>query len=480
MQFHHPREPSTEDLLGSIDKSLPFSEEIELAVIAAILEDPDNRIPELKSLIPTAAFYHYKTRTVYELLIEMWEAAAPIDFGTLMHYLRERGQFEKVGGSTVSELFTITMVPGQLGWHIDVLMGKYHLRREIHACAKIISQCQSHGRASLYGPVTAILDDAERLVRSVRDGTAAGEFKSTGDWMVELADDIDAQVNRAKTFALDGEVAIAGVSTGLTAIDERTNGYCQGHVWYVQAATNDGKTTWAIQQGLTLALGASQTPFSYYLMEGNPRDFWKRCLSHLTRINLGRIFSGELSDEEIQLLSGTMRMLGDSPFHLRHKPGFTKREILTDMRMMHRKHAKPDPHAPHMVFCIDYLQRVRGAEKFQEKHEHLVETSSMITDFVGGETIKSCAIILAQLAEDGKTAGSKAVTCDADVAMTVACPPAVDEAGRPCTKNDKWGNAVVTKKDESRRAITFGKNRVGKRGGVPVMLDFKGEIQRFS
>ena len=482
MQPFTPREPTTEELLATLGLqkvSLPFSEEAEKGVISCLLQDPDDRIPEIKSLVPAAAFYHVKYRTVYKALLEMWEAGVPIGIGTLVMRLRDQGSLDKIGGpSELSEMWTFIAVQQHYPFYLRALQDKHNLRKLLRADAQNMMDAINHGRQHIDETPEALLNTAEERVRSVRDGTHAGEFKTTADWMTELADDIDAQVTRNREMVLEGEVAIAGVSTGMSALDERTNGFCQGHVWLVQASHSDGKTAFAIQCELSLAMSGEGIPCVHYLMEGSAKDFWKRCLSHLTRIDLNRILSGDLTAEEIDLLGMTMNHLRTAPFHLRHKPGMTKREILTDMRLMHRKHAKISDTKPHMLFSVDYLQRVKGRDKFQEEHEHIKTTSAEITDLTG--TLKSCTLLLAQLAEDGKTAGSKAVSCDTDVTLTISCPPAVDEHGKPYTKQGKYGDVVITKKDESKRVLTFGKNRVGKRGGLPITTEFRGEIQRFS
>lgn len=480
-QFFPPKEPSTEELLACVNKSLPYSDEAEMGVLSCLLQAPDDRIPELKSIVPAIAFYHVANRIVYELLIEMWDATIPIDIAVITHALREKRQLDKVGGgAAISELYTFTPVTAHYPFYLKVLMDKFHLRNLIRASAKNILAAQQHGRQHIDEDIDDTLNEAERLVRSVRDGTSAGEFRPTSEWMDDLADSIDRQVTKCRNLELTGETVIAGISTGLDLIDQRTNGYRQGHVWLVQARYSDGKTSWARQQGLQLVMAPRPVPVVYYLTEGAPMDFWKCCLAHLTRIDINRIFTGDLIAEEITLLSMTMSDLKTRPFFLRHKPGISKREILTDMRLMHRKHAVVDVESddPQMMFIVDYLQRVKGRDRGQEQHEHLLSVSGEITDLTGN--LKSTTIMLAQLADDMKTAGSKAVPCDADKVVTISCPPKIDEHGKPMQKTGRFGDIVITERDESKRVITFGKNRDGKRGGQPVTLAFSGETQRFS
>ncbi len=485
MSFQSPfhTEPTTEQLLATLglDKaSLPFSDEAERGIISCLLQNPDDRIPEVRSLVPPAAFYHIATRTIYNALVAMYDQQIPLDIALITHRLREMKLLETCGGAAfVSELYMFTPVEAHYGFYLSILMDKHHLRKQVRVCAQSMLAAMAHDRTGTGIPVSTILEESERSMRAVRDGTSAGEFKSTAEWMDELIDDIDSHVERRNQLMLQNETVIAGVSTGLPLIDERTNGYCQGHYWLVQARRSDGKTSWARQQGLALAMAPNPTPTVFYLTEGSAKDFWKCCLAHLTRIDINRILTGELTGDELAALAAAMNRIKAAPFFLRHKPGITKRELLTDMRMMHRKHGLAGSTLTQMLFIVDYLQRIKGRDKFQEDHEHVKSVSAEVTDLNG--QLKSTAIMLAQLADDGKTGGSKAVPDDADVVMTISCPPKIDPAsGKPMQRNDRFGNVVVTERDEEQRVLVFGKNRQGKRGGQPVTLAFNGAIQRFS
>lgn len=459
-----------------------------MGVLSCLLQNPEDRLAEVKSLVPASHFYHIKNRLVYEILLEMWELPTGIDIALLTHSMRSRGILEKVGGAAaISELYTFTPVQAHWPFYLKVLTDKAYLRKLIHADAKNIVSAFHHGREHIDEDVDVVLEEAEARIRSVRDGTQGGEFRPLSEDLLDLADDIEEQIRKHDLLQLSGEVALPGISTGMPLIDERTGGYCSGHVWLVQASTNDGKTTWAIQQGLELTLGPSKTPFVHYLTEGSKADFLKKLVAHVTRIELGKILHGNLTNAEQVQITQAMAKLSASGFILRHKPGMTKREILADMRVLHRKHAKvqQSKNEPGIVFCFDYLQRIKGRERGQEKHEHIADTSAAITDLTGNlgkNAPGSCSIILSQLAAgDGKTAGSKDVGCDVDLEMTISCPPMIDEkTGRPMTKQGRNGEEIIRVKDEDKRMVTFGKGRVMKRGGQPVTLAFNGALQRFS
>jgi len=61
-------EPSTEELLANINRSLPFSDEAEKGVLSGILQDPAERLSESRVQIPLEAFCRSANRIVYETL----------------------------------------------------------------------------------------------------------------------------------------------------------------------------------------------------------------------------------------------------------------------------------------------------------------------------------------------------------------------------------------------------------------------------
>src|SRR5688572_21950258 len=61
-------EPSAEELLASINRALPFSDEAEKGVLSCLLQDPNERLSECRVNLPIAAFYHEANRTIYEKL----------------------------------------------------------------------------------------------------------------------------------------------------------------------------------------------------------------------------------------------------------------------------------------------------------------------------------------------------------------------------------------------------------------------------
>ena len=481
------QELKTEDLLALVPAfSLPYSDEYEKGVICGALHDPEERLDTLKATVPPAAFYHFQYRAVYITILAMREKGIPLEIAAVTQKLREQKLLEKCGGpGGISELYTFLPASSHYEFYVSGIMEKLSLRLLMRASLLNLNAAANAGSDYVESDTNKILDDAEVRIRGVRSGTAVGEFTSTNAWMDRVTDSIEQQITKARTLTLN-EPMIPGISTGLNALDERTGGFCPGHVWLVQAATSDGKTSFAIQAAMDLVLRPDPIPVTYYLTESSGEDFWRRCLAHITGIDLERVLTGQLTDPQWDAINRAATRLRASLFVLRHKPGMQRRELLADMRLIHRRNGKPERGADgriirrKMVFFHDYLQRFKGRLKGQQEHEHIQNVCADITDLTG--TLQCTSVILAQLNEENKTRGSNSPAMDADVVTTIACPPAIDPAtGKPCVKPGRYGSeSVVTRKDESKRMFTFGKNRMGKRGGDALTFNFNGGTQTFS
>lgn len=479
------KELSTEDLLALCAKfPIPYSDEYEMGVLSGCLHDPE-RLDEVQATVKPQAFHHFKNRMVYQTILAIREKAIPLDIVSLTQKLRELKLLDKVGGpGAISELYTFLPASSHYDFYVTGLLEKYSLRQMIRACLLNINAAANAGSDYVESDVNQILDDSEVRVRGVRDGVAVGEFMTTPAWMDEMLGEIENRVEKARTLTLDGPL-IPGTPTGLDALDERTGGLCPGHTWLVQAGTSDGKTAFALQLSLDLVLRHNPVPVTYYLTESQPKNFWDRCYAHMTGIPLPRILNGDLSDGEVNRIAIAASQLRSAPFILRAKAGIQKRELLADMRLVHRRYGKiirdRDGRVSRreMVFAIDFLQRVRGKQKNQAVHEHIEATSAEIADLT--TELQATSLILAQVNADNTTRGSQSPAMDADLLLMISCPPAVDPAtGKLCVKTDRHGNEKISKKDEDKRRISFGKNRMGKRGGDALTFNFNGATQTFS
>ncbi len=457
-------QPRTEDILNNLNQSLPFSDEAEMGVLSSILQFPDDRLPEAKNLIPVAAFYHKKNRTVFETLLEMLDRQEPIEIVSITHKLREKCLLEVVGGAVfMSELWTFTAIPSAWGYYLQILEDKHRLRSAIHESAVTILNSFQSGVSET--PVGDLLDDAERRISSVRDLSHAGKIETTASQLARVSAKIQDRMDQAGSISLsaDERIIIPGLHTGITALDDATNGLCEGHTWVISGGVGDGKTALASQ---ILAFQAENTvPCCYYLTEDSGDDWWTRVIALESRVDLTRILRGELSDLEASAVAKATFSLQKRPIFLRHLPELSDRGLISDMRWMMRKH--------HIrVFAVDYVQNIELTRIDREREdESLVRLMKRVGALTA--TKKVTTICLSQLNDDGKLAGAKGIARVANVIFRMKVPPVSGSK-----ENVHNPEAVV--RDFTKRDLQFGKARMTGHRGKSLPLSFNGPTQRFS
>ncbi|MDB6074478.1 MAG: replicative helicase, partial [Verrucomicrobiaceae bacterium] len=221
-------EPTTEELLANINRSLPFSDEAEKGVLSCLLQDPAERLSECRVQVPPECFYHVANRTVYELLMEFYDRGTPLEIATLIHALREKSLIDKVGGAAaISELYTFVAVSAHYPFYKKVLLDKHVLRQMIHACSLNIHYAYEHGRQHIDEDVEGTIDKAEQRVLAVREGAKSSDgIRDLGDHVMDAIDDIE------KMLANPGQ--LRGLSSGYSKLDKLCAGL-QGSEMFVIA-----------------------------------------------------------------------------------------------------------------------------------------------------------------------------------------------------------------------------------------------------
>ena len=465
----HQKGPTTEEMLANINRSLPYSDEAERGVLSGILHNFDGRIHDCRSQFAIEAFYHGANQIVFAELCDFADRSIPMDIATLTHSLREKKLLDKVGGpGAISELFTFLPASSHFDFYRKVLMDKYLLRGLIHASTTNIHSAYEHGSDYIDEDIQSCLDEAEERVRAVRDRSHGGKFKSIADWVADTEEKITAQIQKARTLTLsnDGGGAIPGASTGIAALDDATNGLCDGHTWIIAGGYGDGKTGLAAQiLAHTAANGESSC---FYLTESNGEDWITRLAAARSRVDLKRILRGELSDGEARLVGDALQEISRWPLELRHLPGLTDVALLADMRyMMRRKKVKR--------FAIDYLQNVEttAKRKDQTDADALRIFMKRIVDLTAQSQVTT--IVLSQLSEDRKLAGAKAIAAGAEIVCTMQAPLLPGEKVQMIA-----GERVDGKRDFAKREIKFTKARMSDSRGMKLTFNFNGGTQTFS
>lgn len=238
-----PADKSTEDLLSTINRQLPYSDEAERGLLSCLLQDPAERIDEARAVLPPEAVYQLPTRLIYQALLDMSAQGVPVDVALICNWLRDRGLLDRVGGpSAVSELYTFVPIDAHFAHYKKIVRSKWLLRTLIHKLADGIHGAYEHGKENPDEDATAVISHAEEGVSTVLETSQSGE--GTGTQVID-ATEAGSQWVTAFEKICSYKGRIPGISTGYIDIDRMFHGLAvdaDGDLWLCGGFPGMGKT----------------------------------------------------------------------------------------------------------------------------------------------------------------------------------------------------------------------------------------------
>ncbi len=233
---------------AKVDRLPPHSMEAEQGVLGCVLLSPNECLGEAieKFKGSAEAFYDLRHRTIYELLVEMYDRKEAIDPITVQQRLKDRQQLEAVGGlAYLSSLPDAVPSAANLGYYLEIVREKYLLRRMIQTCTGVVSRVYEQE-----GEVDALLDEVERDILHISEA----RVESSANTMKEL-------VRKAITTIEDfhqRQGMLTGVGTGFVDLDKMTSGLHEGEMIVIAARPSMGKCL-AFDSEIVLAGGEVAT-----------------------------------------------------------------------------------------------------------------------------------------------------------------------------------------------------------------------------
>jgi hypothetical protein len=219
-------------------RSTPHSVEAEMGVLGSMLISPRETIAKCVERINEEHFYVPAHRTIYNVLVDLWNARQAIDLITFTQVLRDRHLLESVGGAAfVSEVSIFVPTAANVQHYLEIVHDKYILREIIAAGTECVRRAYDE-QPDVEETIAFAEEKFDAIQRNGPNGT-------------------DLAARTLDQFFVDPE----------------TNGGCLlGNRWVCRnggmmlaAPTGIGKTTFVIQAATKWALGREHfgiKPFS--------------------------------------------------------------------------------------------------------------------------------------------------------------------------------------------------------------------------
>jgi replicative DNA helicase len=322
---------------------VPFSLECEISILGGLMLDP-NAIERVFSVLKADMFYLSGHRQIYRAISDLYCTGAMIDLIGVAQWLSDRGTLDKAGGqNNLISLIENCPSAANIDFHAAIVADKWQRRQLIDVSAKISDLAQDCAV-----PLSEVLDESESKLFEVSQGQGEVHVSPVADVVGSVLEEIERRFS--------GGVP-AGVRSGFYDLDAMTQGFQRSDLIIVAARPSMGKTALALNMARNIANDG--LPVLVFSLEMSKEDLVIRLLSSASKIEMGRIRSGKITQQEWEPLGHAVSTVSQLPLHIDDQCTAT----VNDMRSRARKLQSECGGLGAIV--IDYLQLMGGDSDFR-------------------------------------------------------------------------------------------------------------------
>ncbi|HEX8311669.1 MAG TPA: replicative DNA helicase [Chthoniobacteraceae bacterium] len=446
--------------LPDIHRLLPQSPDAEQGVLASFLLAPREVGGLCAEKAIRAEHFHIPAHgSIYAVLLELWDANKPIDFITLTQVMRDRGQLDQVGGAAfVTNLFTFLPTAANAAYYVDILQEKFTLREIIRTCTEYAARSYDE-----QDDVANLMDEVEAKIFEI----SKDRFREKA---LGMKDHVMAAVGAIQEL-YDRRGAITGLSTGLSKLDEMTDGLHGAEMIVIAARPSMGKTALAmnIAEHIALELGKAVAVFS---LEMSSQQLVQRLLCARGRIDLSSVRNGFMPESSFRSLTVAASKLAEAKMFIDDTPGISILELRAKARRLKSSHDI-------QAIFIDYLQLLRSTSRRAQDNRQLeiAEISSGLKALA--KELNLPIVVLAQLNRnpEQRSGDSKGRPRLSDLRESGSIEQDADVVALLVREEYYAENEEDKKESEGKATLIIAKQRNGPVGDVK--LTFLKEFTRF-
>lgn len=329
-------------------KTPPFSKEAEQSVLGGLMLSNEAWI-SIADVVTETDFYLPEHKILFRAIKSLSEEAQPCDAVTLSEWLQRHDKLEKIGGGAYLALLTNnTPSTANIEKYAEIVHERSILRQLIDVGRKIMeSGFNSKGQTA-----SQLLDNAEKLVFEIAE---LGAQKNTG--FLDMETIATKTLDRIE-YLFEHKGNITGVETGFTDFDRDTSGLQPSDLIIVAGRPSMGKTTFAMNIAGHVALHKN-LPVAVFSMEMSSEQLMMRLISSTAEVNLQKIRTGDLNDDDWAKLTQSITKLESSLLFIDDQPALSPTVLRAKARRLAREHGQLG------LIVIDYLQlmQVHGSNE---------------------------------------------------------------------------------------------------------------------
>ena len=319
-----------------LQRQAPHSLEAEQSVLGSILID-SRCVADIIGILKPEDFYLQQNREIYEAVYTMFNYSQTIDPVTVLDKMREVGVYRDNSRDYILQLMEITPTAANAVRYANIVRDKAMLRGLAQAAADISETVYSQ-----VGTPQEMLETAEKKIYALRKGERGDSLEHVGTVLHKVFDRL--------TELSQSDSMIPGLSSGLRDLDMKINGLNKSDLLLVAARPAMGKSAFALNIGVNVAKKYDKT-VAIFNLEMSKEQLVMRLLANESFVELQKLATGKLSEEEWTKLSMAASSLSQTDIRIDDNPSVTVADINAKCRRLDNLG----------LVIIDYLQLMQGS-----------------------------------------------------------------------------------------------------------------------
>lgn len=334
------------DYLGRIP---PHNIDAEQSVLGAMLLDREAVISVTEKL-RDEHFYKENHKEIFRAMLDLYGRNEPVDLVTVSEELKKAGILEEAGGvSYLTDLSNAVPITANARYYADIIEEKAILRQLIDAGKVIVDK----GYAS--SDVKMLMDEAERRIFEISQKKSTQAFAIVKDVLQNTLDYME--------LLAGSESGYTGLPTGFHDIDKMTSGLQKSDLVLIAARPSMGKTALGINIAQSIAVKSDKS-VALFSLEMSKEQLVQRMLSSQAHVEITKIRTGKLTEEEWIKVAGATVPLGKAKIYIDDTPGITVMEIKAKARRLKMESGLD-------LVLIDYLQLMSSDSRSESRQQEI-------------------------------------------------------------------------------------------------------------
>jgi replicative DNA helicase len=314
----------------------PHSLEAEKSVLGSIMVEK-NAILKIADLIYPEDFYFDVHGIIYAGMLELFAKRSPIDLLTVRTWLKDNGKLDEVGGQTyLEEVCNEVLTASHVFQYALIVKQKSTLRKLITAGSNVAALGYKEEEE-----VDELVDKAEQEIFKVSQTFMRNRF-------VHIKDILTGTYEKISDLH-DPEAAekYKGLPTGFGSVDHILTGLQSSDLIILAARPSMGKTAFALNMGLNIALKGKTV--GVISLEMSKEQLVERLFVSMLAVDSWKMRTGQLTQEDFMRMGQVMDQLNNCKVFIDDSPGASISELRAKARRLQMEHGLD-------ILIVDYLQ----------------------------------------------------------------------------------------------------------------------------